>query len=154
MWKFFAELFTWISSDTGIKSYGCSKAIKNRETHKNCVVNFLSCAVSPLQQATGFPRSCHIYPSKYSTYRKLYECCYNFCRSHICPPVFTKLKGDSSYIIWSNYTIILWTTDHTKYAQAMVTLFTWCGGVLTYSVSQNKGSPKKKILKIFYHFYR
>ncbi len=27
----FSELFTWISSDTGIKSYWCSKAIKKIE---------------------------------------------------------------------------------------------------------------------------
>ncbi len=42
----FSELFPRISCDTGIKNYWCSKAIKNKEKHKNCVNNFLYFAVS------------------------------------------------------------------------------------------------------------
>ncbi len=41
----FIELFTWLS-DTSIKCYYCSKAIKNKEKHKNCAVIFLYFAVS------------------------------------------------------------------------------------------------------------
>ncbi len=55
VWIFlFPELFTWISSDTGIKSYKCSKAIKNKEKHRNYDVNFLYFAVSPFATCDGF----------------------------------------------------------------------------------------------------
>ncbi len=48
MWKFELSsfqtfLFTWISSDTGIKHYWCSKAIKNKEKHYHYDVNILFC---------------------------------------------------------------------------------------------------------------
>ncbi len=42
----FSELFTWAFCDTGIKSYWCSKAVKNTEKHENYAVNFLYFAVS------------------------------------------------------------------------------------------------------------
>ncbi len=51
---FFPELFTWISSDTGIKSYRCSKAIKNKEKHYNFYVNFLYFAVLPFATCDRF----------------------------------------------------------------------------------------------------
>ncbi len=50
----FLELFTWISSDTGIKSYWCSKAVKNKEKHRNYDVNFLYFAVSLFATCEGF----------------------------------------------------------------------------------------------------
>ncbi len=59
----FPELFIWICSDTGIKSYWCSKAIKNKEKHYNCDVNFLYFAVSPFATCDGFSQiTSHIPP--------------------------------------------------------------------------------------------
>ena len=49
-----SRTFTWISSDTGIKSYRCSKAIKNKEKHWNYDVNFLYFAVSPFVTCDGY----------------------------------------------------------------------------------------------------
>ena len=42
----FSELFTWAFCDTVIKSYWCLKVVKNKEKHKNYVLNFLYFAVS------------------------------------------------------------------------------------------------------------
>ena len=52
---FFPERFTWISSDTAIKGYWCSKAIKNKETHKNYVDNFLYCSFTLCDMWWVFP---------------------------------------------------------------------------------------------------
>ncbi len=56
----FPELFTWISSDTGIKSYWCSKAIKNKKNIRIMMLISFILQFHPLRHVTGFPRSHHI----------------------------------------------------------------------------------------------
>ena len=58
-----SRIFTWISSDTGIKSYWCSKAIKNKAKHKNYDANFLYFAVSPFATCDDFSQITSHFPS-------------------------------------------------------------------------------------------
>ena len=57
----FPELFTWMSSDTGIKSYWCSKAIQNKEKNIRIMmlIFFILWFHSLRHVMTGFPRSHH-----------------------------------------------------------------------------------------------
>ncbi len=57
----FPELFTWIFSDTGIKSYWCSKAIQINKNIRIILLISLILQFHPLQHVTGFHRSHHIY---------------------------------------------------------------------------------------------
>ncbi len=50
----FSDHFTWTLCDTGIRSYWCSKAIKNVLKHKNYGHNFLNFAVSPCVTSDRF----------------------------------------------------------------------------------------------------
>ncbi len=54
-----SELFTWISCDTGIKSYWCSHAIKNKENIRIMMLISFILQFHLLRHVTGFPRSDH-----------------------------------------------------------------------------------------------
>ncbi len=98
----FPELFTWISSDTGIKSYICSKAIKIKK--KIGIIMLISFILQfhLLRHVTGFPRSHHILiidlslPFYSKQNKKLgYAKLFNF--SFKCP-----LCGPNMLILWYN----------------------------------------------------
>ncbi len=63
VWILFSELFTWAFCDTGIKSYVCSKVVKNNKKNIRIMLLMLislTLQCHSVQHVTGFLRSHHI----------------------------------------------------------------------------------------------
>ena len=50
----FSEQFTWIFCDTGMKSYWCSKAVKNKDVRIMFIISFIL-QFHPVRHVTSFP---------------------------------------------------------------------------------------------------
>ncbi len=68
----FPQLFTWISSDTGIKSYWCSNSINIKKNIRIKLLISFILQFHLLRHVMGFHRSRHIFASKLLYWNELY----------------------------------------------------------------------------------